>query len=276
VTALPDKQDPTSLGEGESYHAQPAEAVLRALETDPAGLDAQEVARRLAHYGRNELPPPRKKHPLFRFLAQFNNALIYFLLAAAVGAAFLDHLIDASVILVVVLVNAIFGFVQEGRAENALQAIRGMVAAEANVLRNNRRQTVPQAELVPGDIVFVKAGDRVPADARLLQARSLRVDEAVLTGESVTAEKHPEPAAADAPLGDRHSMLYSGTIIATGQGRGVVVATGSATEIGRISALLADVEELTTPLLRQINRFGTQFTWFAIIGALLLFLFAVF
>ena len=171
MTALREQQDPTPREGGESYHAQPAEAVLAALETHDSGLDAQEVERRLAHYGRNELPPPRKKHPLFRFLAQFNNALIYFLLAAAVGAAFLDHLVDASVILVVVLVNAIFGFVQEGKAENALQAIRGMVAAEARVLRNNRRQTIPQAELVPGDIVLLSAGDRVPADIRLLHAR---------------------------------------------------------------------------------------------------------
>ncbi len=151
-----------------------------------------------------------------------------------------------------------------------------MVSAEASVLRDKHRQMIPIAELVPGDIVLLAPGDRVPADLRLLRARGLRADEAILTGESVAAEKHREPIAVDVPLGERRSMAYSGTIIATGQGIGVVVGTGADTEIGKISTLLTDVEELTTPLLRQINRFGTQFSWFAIIGALLLFLFAVF
>lgn len=276
MAALSEEQEARPSPGEENYHALSPDAVLAALGASERGLDAEEVERRLARYGRNELPRPKRKHPLLRFLAQFNSALIYLLLAAAFGATLLGHFIDAGVILVVVLINAIVGVIQEGKAENALQAIRGMVSVEANVLRNQQRQRIPVAELVPGDIVFLAPGDRVPADLRLLQARGLRADESILTGESIAAEKHPEAIAPEAPLGDRRSMLYSGTIIATGQATGVVVATGSATEIGRISTLLSDVEELTTPLLRQINRFGTRFTLFTIAAAFFLFLFAVF
>jgi magnesium-transporting ATPase (P-type) len=212
---------------------------------------------------------------MLRFLAQFHNALIYFLLAAAVAATLLGHYVDAAVILAVVLVNAIVGFVQEGKAEKALNAIRGLIAPHAHLVRAGRRERVPVAEIVPGDIVLLDGGDRVPADLRLIRARSLLVDEAILTGESVAAEKRESPAPADVPLGDRHSMAYSGTVVAAGHAKGVVVATGIDTEIGRISALLRDVQTLTTPLLRQMNRFGTQFTWLTIAAAAALFLFAV-
>lgn len=276
MTALSEEQGVQSGPGSKAYHAQPPQAVLATLGTDERGLHPEEVRRRLKRYGPNELPPPRRKPAILRFLAQFNNALIYFLLAAALGAAALDHLLDASVILAVVMINAVFGYVQEGKAENALQAIRKMVSAEARVLRDGQRQMIPVAELVPGDLVLLAPGDRVPADLRLLTARGLRTNEAVLTGESVAAEKHPAPVAVAAPLGDRQCLAFSGTIVATGQATGVVVATGKATEIGKISTLLSGVEELTTPLLRQINRFGRLFTWFAVAGALLLFLFAVF
>lgn len=192
------------------------------------------------------------------------------------ATAVVGHVVDTVVILAVVLVNAIVGFVQEGRAEKALNAIRRLVAPQAQLLRDGRRQAVPVPEIVPGDVVLLEAGDRVPADLRLVSARSLLAEEAILTGESVAAEKRASPAPADAALGDRHSMLYSGTLVAAGQGTGIVVATGLDTEIGRISALLGSVRTLTTPLLRQIIRFGTQFTWITLAVSVTLFAFAVF
>jgi magnesium-transporting ATPase (P-type) len=257
-------------------HARPAEAVVVALGTSPRGLTAAEAAARLKQHGPNTIPPGRRRSPLLRFLAQFNNALIYFLLVGAAAAAALGHVVDTGVILAVVFVNAVVGFLQEGKAENALAAIRDMIAPRASVLRDGARIGVPVADLVPGDVVLIEAGDRVPADLRLLRARSLRIDEAILTGESVSASKDTAPVAEDAALGDRTPLAFSGTLVATGQGTGVVTATGLATEIGRISALLGSVEQLTTPLLRQVNQFAHRFTRVAAAGSLALFAFAVF
>ena len=260
----------------DAHHARPATEVLETLGTDRAGLDTAEAARRLTRHGRNELPAPRGRNALIRFLAHFNNTLIYFLLAGAMAAWSLGHYVDAAVIVGVVVVNAIVGFVQEGRAESALIALRGLISPHASVWRNGQRVSVPAADLVPGDIVHLEAGDRVPADMRLIRARGLLIEEAVLTGESVAAAKHETPVPADAALGDRKSMAYSGTMVAAGQGTGVIVATGLDTEIGKISALVGGVQQITTPLLRQINRFGQRFTWAAMLGAALLFVFAVY
>ncbi len=257
------------------WHALAPEEALRALEATAQGLSSEEAARRLALAGRNALPEAARRHPLLRLAAQFNNALIYFLLFAAVAAAVLGHIVDAAVIVAVVIVNAFIGFVQEGKAEAALEAMRRMISPRASVLRDGRRQTVAVEALVPGDLVLVEAGDRVPADLRLVRARGLLVDEALLTGESVAAQKSEQAAPADAPLGDRQGMAYSGTLVAAGQGTGVVVATGLRTEIGRISSLLQSVEQLSTPLLRQIDRFAVRFTWFAFVVAALVFAFAV-
>src|SRR5690606_17013258 len=143
-------------------------------------------------HGRNELPEAKRRSPLRRFLAQFNNTIIHFLLVAAVAASVLGHVVDAAVILAVVIVNAVVGFVQEGKAEAALDAIRSLIAPHVHVLRDGRRHTVSAAEIVPGDLVLLDAGDRVPADLRLLRARSLLIDEAALTGESVAAQKRVE------------------------------------------------------------------------------------
>ena len=257
-------------------HALPADEVVSALRSAPSGLTSAEAAERIGRHGPNALPPAARRHPFLRFLAHFNNALIYFLLAGAAAAWLLGHLIDAGVIVLVVLVNAVVGFVQEGKAEDALAAIRQMISPHAHVLREGRRQSVPARDLVPGDVVLLDAGDRVPADLRLLRARGLLIEEAALTGESVASAKNEEPVAGDAALGDRASMAYSGTMVAAGQGTGIVVSTGTATEMGRISTLVGSVQELTTPLLRQIGNFGRRFTWLAIGSAVLLFLFAVF
>ena len=260
---------------GSSWHALPHAEVVALLGSSAQGLASPDAVSRLARHGPNELPATRARHPLLRLLAQFNNALIYFLLTAALLAALLAHYVDAVVIALVVSVNAIVGFVQEGRAEQSLNALRAMLAPHARVLRDGERRTHAVRELVPGDIVLLEAGDRVPADLRLLHARGVLIDEAILTGESVTAGKREEPAAADAALGDRHSMAWSGTLVAAGQATGVVVATGRHTEIGRISALLSTTERLTTPLLRQINQFGQRFTMVALGAAALLLAFAI-
>ncbi|WP_202911107.1 HAD-IC family P-type ATPase [Ancylobacter sp. TS-1] len=266
---------PTELPAAAEWHALAHEEVADLLDVTPAGLTAQEVRARLARHGPNALPEPAGRHPLVRFLAQFNSALIYFLLAGAAAALALGHHIDAGVILAVVVINALVGFVQEGKAEQALRAIRDMIAPHANVMRASLRVSVHAHELVPGDIVLLEAGDRVPADTRLIRARGMLIDEAILTGESVASAKREEPAAAGAALGDRHSMAFSGTTVAAGQGAGIVVSTGANTEIGRIGRLIAEVEPLATPLLRQVDAFARRFTWLAIAGAAALFLFAV-
>ncbi|NZA27256.1 HAD-IC family P-type ATPase [Luteimonas sp. SJ-92] len=272
---MPAKPPPASPVSDVPWHACTAGDALARLQADRGGLDAAEAARRLQRHGRNELPATGGRPGWLRFLSQFNNALIYFLLAAAGAAGLLGHVVDAAVIAAVVVVNAIVGYVQEGKAERALDAIRRMISPQATVLRGGQRHTAAVADLVPGDVVLLDPGDRVPADLRLLAARSLLIDEAVLTGESVAAGKHEAAVDAAAALGDRSCMAWSGTLVAAGQGVGVVVATGSSTEIGRISTLIGAVRTLTTPLLRQIDSFGRRFTWVALAGAAALFAFAV-
>ena len=257
------------------WHAIPHEEVAGRLGVTSVGLTPEEAQARLATHGPNALPESPGRPPLLRFLAQFHNALIYFLLAGAAAALALGHYVDAGVIIAVVLVNALVGFIQEGKAEQALRAIRNMISPHATVMRASRRQSVHARDLVPGDLVLLEAGDRVPADTRLIRARGMLIDEAILTGESVAAVKNEAPAAVEAPLGDRHSMAFSGTTIAAGQGAGIVVSTGPHTQIGRIGRLIADVEPLATPLLRQVNAFARRFTWLAIASAAALFLFAV-
>ncbi|MFO0292385.1 MAG: cation-transporting P-type ATPase [Rhodospirillales bacterium] len=237
-------------------HARSAEACLAALDASAEGLGAEEAKRRLAAHGPNRLPETRTRGPLVRFLSQFHNVLIYVLIGSAAVTAALQHWVDTVVILAVVLANATIGFVQEGKAEAAMAAIRRMLAPRAAVLRDGRRITADGPDLVPGDVVLLEAGDKVPADLRVLEARGLAAQEAILTGESVPVEKSQDPVAAGAALGDRRSMLWSGTLITQGTARGLVVATGSATEIGRIGGLLAGVEQLTTPLVAQMDDFA--------------------
>ncbi|KAF1722337.1 cation-transporting P-type ATPase [Pseudoxanthomonas wuyuanensis] len=269
------QQQPTQAPQA-SWHDRPVEEVLQALKTAPAGLSQDEAGARLKSHGPNRLPEGRKRSVLVRFLLQFHNILIYVLLGAAIVTALLDHLIDTAVILAVVIVNAVIGFIQEGKAEKAMDAIRQMLAPRANVLRDGERCSVDGEALVPGDIVLLEAGDKVPADLRLLSAYGMSVQEAILTGESVPVEKRIEAAAADAALGDRAGMAFSGTLVASGQGRGVVVATGAATEIGRISSLLSTVEILTTPLVRQMGVFARWLTVLILLIAALLLAYGYF
>jgi|TARA_R100000501_G_scaffold8550_1_gene17373 magnesium-transporting ATPase (P-type) len=242
------------------WHALGSDDALEALNSQTEGLTDETASSRLAEHGPNSLPETRPTHPVLRFLGQFNNPLIYFLLAAAVVAFLLDHAIDAGVILLVVLVNAVVGFVQEGRAETALKGMRSLISPHAIVRRNGEKREIDVADLVPGDIVLIEAGDRVPADLRILRARGLAIEEAALTGESVAAEKQENRVLPDAPLGDRSSMAFSGTLVARGQATGLVVDTGTSTEIGKISGMLQKVPSLVTPLLQQINSFARLLT----------------
>ncbi|HAO25568.1 MAG TPA: carbonate dehydratase, partial [Methylophaga sp.] len=191
------------------------------------------------------LPRAKGRSAFVRLLAQMHNLLIYVLLGAAFLTAILGHWIDFWVILAVVILNTIIGFVQEGKAEKALDAIKDMLAPHATALRDGHRLRIEADQLVPGDVVVLEPGDKVPADLRIFSAKGLQIQEAVLTGESVAVEKNSEPVAVDAVLGDRLCMAYSGTLVTSGQGHGVVVATGAHTEIGRISGMISDIENLT-------------------------------
>jgi len=242
------------------WHTLDADSVLQELQSSGSGLGSVDAAERLTLHGANRLPEKAERGVLVRFLLHFRNILIYVLLGAAVITFALGHLVDTFVILAVVLANAAIGFVQEGKAEKAMEAIRGMLAPRANVLRDGQRCSIAGETLVPGDIVLLEPGDKVPADLRLLQAPGLQIQEAVLTGESVPVDKHTRPVDGSAALGDRTCMAFSGTLVTTGQAKGVVVATGPKTEIGRISGMLADVEVLTTPLVRQMNVFAQWLT----------------
>jgi len=257
----------------QSWHQLAADDALAAQKTTPDGLTTEEAARRLAEHGPNRLTPSAKRGPLLRFLLQFHNVLIYVLLAAAGVTALLAHWVDTAVIVGVVVINAFIGFIQEGKAEQAMEAIRRMLSPEATVLREGKREVVAAETLVPGDIVLLQSGDKVPADLRLLKTKNLRIEEAALTGESTAVEKNTDAVDATAVLGDRYCMAYSSTLVVYGQGTGVVVATADATEIGRISAMLQEVQTLTTPLLRQMEVFGRWLTVAIMALAALTFLF---
>ncbi len=257
------------------WHALDTDAVLSRVSGSEEGLEQSEAERRLAEHGPNTLPEAKPRSPLMRFLAQFHNVLIYVLIVAGAVTALLQHWLDAGVIFGVVLINAFIGFVQEGKAEDALKAIRGMLSAHARVWRDGRLVTIDASELVPGDLVALQSGDKVPADLRLLRAKGVDIEEAALTGESVPIAKRTDAMAADTVLADRRCMAYSGTLVTHGQGAGIVVATAAGTEIGRISAMVADVEQLTTPLLRQMAQFGRWLTLAILIIAAASFAFGV-
>ncbi len=240
-----------------TWHQLHAGEVARFLEVDLAtGLSEAEVRRRRAKYGPNRLTPRRRKSEFLRFLLQFHQPLIYLLLAASVITAIIGEWVDSSVIFGVVLVNAIVGYLQEAKAEKAIEALAKMVRTETTVRRGGVKQRVSSEDLVPGDVVLLQSGDKVPADLRLFHVRNLQVDESALTGESVPVEKHADPLAVDTVLAERKNQAYAGTLVVSGQAEGVVWAIGDQTETGRIAQLIADVDDLATPLTRKIAQFS--------------------
>ena len=241
----------------DSWHSLSVPEVLEAVRSDPAhGLSAPEAARRLAVHGANELAHEERASPVALFFAQFRNTLVLILLAAAVLSAFLGEVVDAVIIFVIVVFCAVLGFVQEYRAGRALDALKRMLAAAVTVLRDGVPARIPARDVVPGDVLVLEAGDRIPADARIVESHSLTCDEAPLTGESFPAEKDAEPVAPDAPVADRRDIAYTGTTVAYGRGRAVVVATGMETEFGRIAREVATVKADKSPLERRTEEIG--------------------
>lgn len=257
---------------GNDWHALELKDVFARLDSDHQGLTAEEVGRRQEQYGLNRLSAMAVQGPLQRFLRQFNSALIYILIVAAMATALMGHLLDTGVILAVVLVNTVVGFIQEGKAERSLEAIRRLLPAIADVRRNGQWQPVSAEELVPGDVVQLSAGDKVPADIRVIQSWGLRLDEALLTGESESVEKSAATVSEAALLADRSNMLFSGTLVVLGRVTGVVVATGGATEIGQIGALVSSIQETQTPLMKKMTRFGHWLTGLILIAAVITFI----
>ncbi|MFD1598941.1 cation-translocating P-type ATPase [Halobellus rarus] len=240
------------------WHSRTADAVCEAVETTPVGLTPQEAAERLATGGPNEITGDHGRGPLKIFLAQFSSALIWVLIVAAALSFAIGHLVDAVLIAIILLANGLFGFVQEYRAEQSLDSLRAMAAPEVRVRRDGEETTVAATELVPGDVVLLTQGDVVPADARLLEAGNLEVDEAALTGESVPVPKETEPIDAETPLAERSNMVYKGTNITRGHAEAVVVETGMDTEMGEIATALVGADDPQTPLQRDLDRLARR------------------
>jgi magnesium-transporting ATPase (P-type) len=225
--------------------------VFELLATDSNGLTAPEAKARLEKYGYNELKV-KKRSPLIRFLRQFHNALLYILIVAAIVTFFLGHHTDTYVIIGVVLATAIIGFIQEGKAETSLEALKKMMTPECHVLRDGERKTIATRELVPGDVVVLEGGDRVPADLRLFETKNLSVDEAALTGESVPVNKNVDAIETpNLPPADRRCMAFSGTFITRGHAKGVAVKTGKETEIGKIAGMMVETKRVAPPIVKR-------------------------
>jgi magnesium-transporting ATPase (P-type) len=245
-----------------NWHELPEPEAVRLLESDPArGLTQAEVGARLRQFGRNEMTAQKRMSEWKRFLLQFAQPLMYILLLASGVTLILSEYVDSAVIFAVTFINALVGFFQESKAGKAIEALSKMVITEATVRRDGRRQRVNSTDLVPGDIVLLQSGDKVPADLRLLHVRSLQVDESALTGESVPVEKHAGALASGAGLADRKNLGFAGTLVTYGQAEGVVVATGNRTETGRIARLIHEAADLSTPLTRKIAQFSKLVLW---------------
>ncbi|MCC5962651.1 MAG: HAD-IC family P-type ATPase [Rhodobacteraceae bacterium] len=239
-----------------AWHAVSKDEATRTLDVNPEqGLDDDTVKARREKFGENRLQQGTRHSALRRFISQFNNLFIYLLLVAGVVTGLLGEYLDSGVIFAVVLIIGVIGFIQEGRAERALESVQKILSREARVTRSGKKQKIAAEELVPGDIVHLEAGDSVPADLRLLRARNLQTQEAALTGESTAVEKSTDPVDEDAEIGDRGSLVHSGTLVTSGMGIGVVVRIAEDTEIGQISSMLSKVESLRTPLMRKLDSF---------------------
>jgi len=221
-----------------SWHSLDVKSVLKKLNTSLYGLSSEEARRRLTIYGSNEIQKEKEKSKLLIFLKQFKSYLMLILMIATALSIILGEILDAVTILAIVIACAVLGFVEEYRSEKALELLKKLAAPTALVIRDGKEQTIPARELVPGDIVILHAGDKVPADMRLIETFNLKVDEAPLTGESVPVEKDVKTLPEDVTFTDRVNMAFSGTIVTYGRGKGVVVATGMASEFGKIATMV--------------------------------------
>ncbi|MEA4888766.1 MAG: cation-translocating P-type ATPase [Clostridiaceae bacterium] len=241
-----------------AIYEETKEQIITQLDVDPQkGLTSEEAGRRLIQYGSNVLREKKRQSWFSKLLNQFKDTMVLILIAACVLSAFFQEWVDALVILAIVIINAVLGLIQEGRAERAIEALQKMTSPQARVLRNGQQQAIPAADLVPGDLVLLEAGDLTPADIRLTECSSLKAEEASLTGESMPVEKNADKVLpADTPLGDRYNLVFMSTPITYGRGRGLVYATGSKTEIGQIADRLQSIQEEATPLQRSLNQLG--------------------
>jgi Ca2+-transporting ATPase len=241
------------------WHQQDIQAVIGDLTSSLQGLSSEDAERRLGEYGFNELKEKKKKTPFMMVLDQFKDFMILVLIAAAILSGVLGELADTIAIIVIVVLNAVIGFIQEYRAEKAMAALKKMAAPTVTVIRNGMPATIDASDIVPGDVVMLEAGRIVPADMRLIETAQMKVEEAALTGESVPAEKHAKPLHDEMlPLGDRKNMAYKGTFVTYGRGIGVIVATGMDTELGKIATMLQEEEEVKTPLQKRLASFGQK------------------
>ncbi|MCD8167661.1 MAG: HAD-IC family P-type ATPase [Bacteroides sp.] len=258
------------------YSLETAEVITR-LDTDrEKGLSETEARERMTLLGENELPRKRSTPGIIKFLKQFNDILIYVLLLAAVITAVLGHYVDTIVILLVTIINALIGYIQENKAEKALENIKNMLSPKAQVVRDGERKEIDSKELTVGDVVLLAPGDKVPADIRLTETNNLQIEESVLTGESVPAEKCDEVLEEGTVLGNRCNMAFSSTTVSAGTGAGVVIAIGADTELGKINQLISETQTLTTPLLRQTARLGKTISIAIVVIAVLVYLFGYF
>ena len=259
------------------WYALSADKVIDKLKTGiEKGLSSSEAEKRLSEYGENKLPEKKKQSFFVRFFKHFNDILIYVLFVAAIITTWLGHYVDTVVILIVTVINATIGFIQENKAEKALADIRKLLSLKAQVIRDGMREEVDTFQLTIGDIVLLTPGDKVPADLRLLRTDNLKMEESPLTGEAIPSEKNPKELEPDTMLGDRVNMAFSGTTVSAGTATGVVVAVGADTEIGKINQMMAEVEEITTPLIRQTSQFGKTVSLVIVAIALLVFAFGYF
>jgi len=261
----------SAAAENKNWYQISSNDAMSRLETSEAGLNPQVAAERLKEFGPNALPEKPTKSALMRFLAHFNDVLIYILLAAAVVTGAMGHWVDTLVILGVAVINAMIGFLQENSAEKSLKSIQNMLSSQAVVIRDGQIQTINADQLVPGDIVQLRPGDKIPADLRIVSAHNLQVEEAILTGESTVVTKTARTIDDEVMIGDRHNLLFSGTMISGGTATGVVYATGKDTELGHINQMMSSIEPQRTPLLQQIDKLGKGI--FALILLMMAFLF---
>lgn len=253
------------------YHQLSPDEVLQYLQTFRSGLSNREVQARRQQYGYNEIPEAGKQHWLIIFLKQFQSLLVLILFGAAAISWATDHEVDMYVILIVILINALIGFIQEIRAENAVASLKSMLVLQAKVLRNGEKTTLPARELVPGDIIILEEGDSIPADARLIETKNLRTIEAPLTGESVPVQKSVESIPAETAMADRRNMLYKGTFVAGGYAMAVVTGTGLNTAIGEIALSLGKIKPAKTNFQKKTDVLARQMAIIAILSAAVLF-----